>query len=190
MHDIGTENAFKIGPHIVKVESGGTPVVKLNLGEPDFSAPRWVKNEVIKRIEQDDSHYCNPKGIPSFRKAIADQINQTRGLNVTAEHVCVFPGGKPSIGFSQQIYCNPGHEIIYPGPGFPIYESFIVYFGAVPVPLYLQEEKKFHFYTRATGGIDNAQDKTHHPQFPFQPYRRCGRRGSTRGHRKGHHDQV
>jgi len=169
MHDIGTENAFKIGPHILKVESGGTPVVKLNLGEPDFSAPRWVKNEVIKHIEQDDSHYCDPKGILSFRKAIADQINQTRGLNVTAEHVCVFPGGKPSIGFSQHIYCNPGDEIIYPSPGFPIYESFIVYIGAVPVPLYLQEEQNFTFTPEQLEQLITPKTKLIILNFPSNP---------------------
>ena len=105
---IGTENAFKIGPHIAAVESGGNPVVKLNLGEPDFSAPRWVKDEVIRQIEKDNSHYCDPKGILPFRKAIAGQINASRGLSVSPDQVCVFPGGKPSIGFSQEIYCNPG----------------------------------------------------------------------------------
>ncbi len=68
---IGTENAFRIGPHIAGLESRGHRVVKLNLGEPDFSAPRWVKDEVIRQIEADNSHYCDPQGILSFRQAIA-----------------------------------------------------------------------------------------------------------------------
>ena len=76
---------------------------------------------------------------------MANHINTTRSLTVTPEHVCVFPGGKPSIGFTEQIYCNPGDEIIYPSPGFPIYESFIRYLGAVPVPLHLKEEQNFTF---------------------------------------------
>jgi len=140
---IGTENAFKIGPHIAQVEASGANVVKLNLGEPDFSAPEWVKGEVIRNIEMDNSHYCDPKGILPLREAIARQISATRKLSVNAEQVCVFPGGKPSIGFAQQIYCNPGDEVIYPSPGFPIYESFIRYIGAVPVPLHLEENQNF-----------------------------------------------
>jgi len=168
-HLIGTENAFKIGPHIVRVESQGSPVIKMNLGEPDASAPRWVKDEVIRQIEQDNSHYCDPKGILPFRTAVAYQINQTRGLNVTPEHVCVFPGGKPSIGFSQQIYCNPGDEIIYPSPGFPIYESFIGYIGAVPVPLHLHEEQNFTFTPEQLEELITPRTKLIILNFPSNP---------------------
>ena len=99
---LGTENAFKIGPHIARVEAGGNPVVKLNLGEPDFSAPPWVKEEIVRHVNADNSHYCDPKGILPLRPAIANQVNETRGLSVTPDHVCVFPGGKPSSGFAQQ----------------------------------------------------------------------------------------
>ena len=166
---IGTENAFKIGPHIVHVESLGSPVIKMNLGEPDFSAPRWVKDEVIRQIELDNSHYCDPKGILPFRSAIASQINRTRGLNVTADHVCVFPGGKPSIGFSQEIYCNPGDEIIYPSPGFPIYESFIRYVGAVPVPLHLNEEQNFTFSPEDLAQLITPKTKLIILNFPSNP---------------------
>ena len=167
--DIGTENAFKIGTHIVKVESRGTPVIKLNLGEPDFSAPPWVKDEVIKQIKQDNSHYCDPKGILPFRKAVANHINATRGLTVTPEHVCVFPGGKPSIGFTAQIYCNPGDEIIYPSPGFPIYESFVKYLGAVPVPLHLKEEQNFTFTPGQLERLITAKTKLIILNFPSNP---------------------
>jgi aspartate/methionine/tyrosine aminotransferase len=166
---IGTENAFKIGPHIVRVESQGTPVIKMNLGEPDFSAPPWVKNEVIRNIEQNNSHYCDPKGILPFRKAIANQVNATRGLDVTPEHVCVFPGGKPSIGFAQQIYCNPGDEVIYPSPGFAIYESFIKYVDAVPVPLHLREEHNFTFTPRQLERLITPNTKLIILNFPSNP---------------------
>ncbi|CAB5115098.1 Aspartate aminotransferase (EC [Olavius algarvensis associated proteobacterium Delta 3] len=166
---LGTENAFKIGPHIVRVESRGTPVVKLNLGEPDFSAPPWVKEEVIRQIERDNSHYCDPKGILPLRAAIAAQINRTRGLDVTPEHVCVFPGGKPSIGFAQQIYCNPGDEIIYPSPGFPIYESFIRYIGAVPVPLHLPEDQNFTFTPEQLAEHISPKTKLIIFNFPSNP---------------------
>ena len=169
MHLIGTENAFKIGSHIVRVESQGTPVMKMNIGEPDFNAPPWVKEEVIRHIQHDNSHYCDPKGLPSFRKAIARQINATRGLSVTSEHICVFPGNKPAIGFAQQVYCNPGDEIIYPSPGFPIYESFIAYIGAVPVTLHLKEEQNFTFTPEQLEKLITPKTKLIILNFPSNP---------------------
>jgi len=169
MRRIGTENAFKIGPHIVAVESRGTPVIKLNLGEPDFSAPPWVKEEICRQVARDNSHYCDPKGILPLRQAIARQINTTRGLSVTPDHVCVFPGGKPSIGFAQQIYCNPGDEIIYPSPGFPIYESFIRYIGAVPVPLHLDEQSNFTCAPEQLAALISPKTKLIILNFPSNP---------------------
>lgn len=166
---IGTENAFKIGPHIAKVEASGAAVVKLNLGEPDFSAPEWVKAEVIRNIQIDNSHYCDPKGILPLREAIARQINTTRKLDVNAEQICVFPGGKPSIGFAQQIYCNPGDEVIYPSPGFPIYESFIRYIGAVPVPLHLAEEQNFTISADQLERLVSPRTKLIILNFPSNP---------------------
>jgi aspartate/methionine/tyrosine aminotransferase len=166
---IGTENAFRIGPHIAGLESRGHRVVKLNLGEPDFSAPRWVKDEVIRQIEADNSHYCDPQGILPFREAIARQVSATRGLAITADRVCVFPGGKPSIGFAQQIYCNPGDEIIYPSPGFPIYESFVRYVGATPVPLHLKETNRFSFTADELAALITPRTKLIILNFPSNP---------------------
>ena len=166
---IGTENAFKIGPHITGLESQGQKVVKLNLGEPDFSAPEWVKDEVIRQISADNSHYCDPQGLLTFRQAIARQVSTTRGLDVTADRVCVFPGGKPSIGFAQQVYCNPGDEIIYPSPGFPIYESCIRYVGAVPVPLHLREEHNFTFSAGELDELITPRTKLIILNFPSNP---------------------
>jgi aspartate/methionine/tyrosine aminotransferase len=166
---MGTENAFKIGPHIAGLESRGHKVVKLNLGEPDFSAPQWVKDEVIRQIAADNSHYCDPQGILPFREAIARQVSTTRGLEISPDRVCVFPGGKPSIGFAQQIYGNPGDEIIYPSPGFPIYESFIRYVGAVPVPLHLQEAQHFTFSAVELEELITPRTKLIILNFPSNP---------------------
>jgi aspartate/methionine/tyrosine aminotransferase len=166
---IGTENAFKIGPHIVKVAAQGTPVIRMNLGEPDFSAPQWVKDEVVRHIESNNSHYCDPKGLISFREAIAHQINETRGLSVSPEQVCVFPGAKVSIGLAQQIYCGPGDEIVYPSPGFPIYESFIKYVRAVPVPLHLREDQNFTFTPEELEELITPKTKLIFLNFPSNP---------------------
>ncbi len=140
---IDTENAFKIGPYIVSVEKQGHKVIKCNLGEPDFHVPQHIRDEIKKQLDADNAHYCDPQGILPLREAIAKHISETRGLKVTADRVVVFPGAKPPIGFCQQTYCNEGDEIVYPSPGFPIYESFTNYVGAKPVPLHLKEERNF-----------------------------------------------
>ena len=142
---IDTENAFKVGPHIVRVEQQKCAVIKLNFGEPDFSVPRHIKAEIKRQLDLDNTKYCDPKGLLSLRQAISKQINETRDLKTNPEQVVVFPGGKPSIGLAQQVYCEPGDEVIYPSPGFPIYESFIPYVRAVPVPLQLEESANFTF---------------------------------------------
>jgi len=143
VHRIGTENAFKVGPYIREVEQTGMRVVKCNLGEPDFPCPEHIREEIKRQLDAGNTHYCDPQGILPLRQAIARHLEQTRSIPMTPERVVVFPGAKPPIGLCQQTYTNPGDEIIYPSPGFPIYESFTGYVGAVPVPLHLQEDKGF-----------------------------------------------
>ncbi|MHC4514455.1 MAG: pyridoxal phosphate-dependent aminotransferase [Planctomycetota bacterium] len=143
VNQIDTENAFKIGPKIGQVEAAGHKVIKCNLGEPDFPLPAHIREEVKRQLDAGNSHYCDPQGIAPLRNAVAKHLSETRGLSITPEQVVVFPGAKPPIGFCQQTYCDPGDEIIYPSPGFPIYESFIHYVDAVPVTLHLQESKGF-----------------------------------------------
>ncbi len=169
IHRIGTENAFKIGPHITKVESAGHKVVRLNLGEPDFDIPPFVRDEVKRQLDLGNTHYTDPKGILSLRKAIANQMKETRGLDVSPEQVVIFPGGKPSIGFTQQAYCNPGDEVIYPSPGFPIYESFPAYLGAVPVPLHLSEERDFTFSAEQLETLITSKTRVIILNFPSNP---------------------
>jgi aspartate/methionine/tyrosine aminotransferase len=140
---IDTENAFKIGPQIRAIEEQGKKVTKCNLGEPDFPVPEFIKEEVKRQLDLDNTHYCDPQGLPSLRKAIAKRFSETRGIQATPDRVVVFPGAKPPIGLCQQTYCNPRDEIVYPSPGFPIYESFINYIEAKPVPIHLKEEKNF-----------------------------------------------
>jgi aspartate/methionine/tyrosine aminotransferase len=118
-------------------------VIKCNLGEPDFPVPEFIKEEVKRQLDLDNTHYCDPQGLPSLRKAIAKRFSETRGIQAMADRVVVFPGAKPPIGLCQQTYCNPRDEIVYPSPGFPIYESFIHYLEAKPVPIHLKEEKNF-----------------------------------------------
>lgn len=148
---IDTENAFKVGPYIGMVEAAGHRVIKCNLGEPDFPLPAHIREEVKRQLDADNAHYCDPQGILPLRKAIAAHLTRTREIKVTPDRVCVFPGAKPPIGFCHEAYIDEGDEIIYPSPGFPIYESFTRYVGGVPVPLHLKEEKGF-----SLGGEDLA----------------------------------
>ena len=166
---IDTENAFKIGPHIVRVEQQKGVVIKLNLGEPDFPVPKHIKDEIKRQLDLDNTHYCDPKGLLSLRTAISNQVNETRVLQTNPEQVVVFPGGKPSIGFAQQVYCNPGDEVIYPSPGFPIYESFIRYVHAVPVPLHLNESENFTFSPDQLANLITPKTKLIYLNFPSNP---------------------
>jgi aspartate/methionine/tyrosine aminotransferase len=166
---IHTENAFKVGPYIVALENAGHKVVKCNLGEPDFPLPAHVREEVKAQLDRDNTHYTDPQGVLGLRQAIAKYIGEARDIKVTAEQVVVFPGGKPPIGLCQQTYCNPGDEIIYPSPGFPIYESFINYVGAVAVPLHLREELGFSFTGADLEKLITPRTKLIYLNFPSNP---------------------
>lgn len=142
---LGTENAFKLGDDIAHVIARGIDVVRLNIGEPDFDSASHINNEAIAQIRAGNSHYTDPQGIRTLREAIARQVSTTRDIPVEPSQVVVTPGGKPPIGFTMQAYVNPDDEVIYPSPGFPIYESWVTYVGARPVPLPLDEETGFTF---------------------------------------------
>jgi len=166
---IDSENAFKMGPLIRLLEEQGRDVVRCNIGEPDFPVPAFIKEEVKRQIDLDNTHYCDPQGIPSLRAAIARQLSETRGIRAEAERVVVFPGGKPPIGLCQQTDCGPGDEVVYPSPGFPIYESFIPYVGATPVPLHLKEENAFSLSGEELESVLTEKTKMIFLNFPSNP---------------------
>jgi len=166
---IDTENAFKVGPYIRSLEEQGKKIIKCNLGEPDFPLPQHIKDEVKRQIDLDNTHYVDPQGILPLRKAIAKHLGETRGIPATPDRVVVFPGGKPPIGFCQQVYCDPGDEVVYPSPGFPIYESFIAYVGAVPKPIHLDEEKGFSLTGAEVAPLLSKKTKLIYLNFPSNP---------------------
>ncbi len=166
---IGTENAFKVGPYINEVAASGRKVIRCNLGEPDFPLPTHIRDEVKRQLDADMTHYVDPQGILPLREAIAADVGPRRGLDVTPDRVVVFPGGKPPIGLSQEIYCNPGDEVIYPSPGFPIYESFTGYLGLKPVPLHLDESKGFAFTGDELAPLITPRTKLIILNFPSNP---------------------
>ena len=166
---IGSENAFRIGPQIRELELQGHKVIKCNLGEPDFPLAQHVANEIKRQIDLDQTKYCDPQGILPFREAIARVISRTRQIDVSPDRVVVFPGGKPPIGLAQEAYCDPGDEVIYPSPGFPIYESFTGYVEAKPVPLHLREESDFSFSGRDLAPLITDRTRLITLNFPSNP---------------------
>ncbi len=169
MSQLGTENAFKIGPCIAEAEAAGRDVVRCNLGEPDFPLPEHVRAELQRQIELGNTHYVDPQGILPLRRAIARQVSETRGIKVTPERVVVFAGGKPPIGFAQQVYVDPGDEVIYPSPGFPIYESFTRFLDAHPVPLHLSEDRGFSFGAEELEPLLSWRTALVYVNFPANP---------------------
>jgi aspartate/methionine/tyrosine aminotransferase len=166
---LGTENAFKIGPYIREVEEAGHRVIKCNLGEPDFPLPQHIREEVKRQLDLDLTHYCDPQGIVPLREAIARDMGARRGLKITPDRVVVFPGAKPPIAFAQHAYCDPGDEVIYPSPGFPIYESAAQYLSATPVPLHLEEKKGFAFTGDDLAPLITKRTKLIILNFPSNP---------------------
>ncbi len=166
---IDSENAFKMGPHIRLLEGQGREVVKCNIGEPDFPIPAFIKEEIKRQIDLDNTHYCDPQGILPLRAAIAKQLSETRGIRAEAERVVVFPGAKPPIGLCQQTYCEAGDEVVYPSPGFPIYESFIPYVGADAVPVHLKEGNEFSLSGDELAPLLSEKTKLIYLNFPSNP---------------------
>lgn len=145
MANLGTENAFNVGAHIQRAEAAGVDVIRFNLGEPDFDSADHINAEAIRQIEAGNAHYTDPRGILPLREAIADHVQTTRGMAVDPDRIVVTPGAKPPIGHAMQVYVDPGDEVIYPSPGFPIYESWVTFVGAAPRPLHLSDDKGFQF---------------------------------------------
>jgi aspartate aminotransferase len=166
---LGTENAFKVGPYIKAVEDAGHKVVKCNLGEPDFPLAAHIVAEIKRCLDADMTHYVDPQGILPLREAIAHTMSARRDIPIGPDRVVVFPGAKPPIGLCIQTYCNEGDEVVYPSPGFPIYESFALYTGATPVPLHLREEQGFSFSGADLEPLLSPRTKLIILNFPSNP---------------------
>lgn len=145
MDDLGTETAFEVLARAKALEKQGKEIVHLEIGEPDFDTPQHIKEAAVRALKAGYTHYTPANGILELREAIADDIARSRNIDVHPDEVVVTPGAKPIIFFSILAYVNPGEEVLYPNPGFPIYESVINFVGAKPIPIPLQEEREFRF---------------------------------------------
>lgn len=145
MSRLGTETAFEVLARARALEAQGREVVHLEIGEPDFDTPQHIIDAACKALNSGYTHYTPSAGIPELRQAIAEEMSRTRGIPVEPENVVVTPGGKPIMFYVILALAEPGDEVIYPNPGFPIYESMINFTGAKPVPIPLREEYNFAF---------------------------------------------
>jgi len=145
MNRIGVESAFEVLVRARELERQGRHVIHLEIGEPDFPTPAHIIAAAKQALDEGWTHYGPTQGMPELRESIARYISRTRGIHVGPEHVSIVPGGKPIIFFPILALIEQGDEVIYPNPGFPIYESMIRFSGGVPVPIPLVEERGFSF---------------------------------------------
>jgi aspartate aminotransferase len=147
MSRLGTETAFEVLARAKQLEAKGKEIVHLEIGEPDFDTPRNITDAAIKALNEGWTHYNPSAGLPDMRETIAEYISKTRKIQVNRDQVVVTPGAKPIMFFSILALVNEGDEVIYPNPGFPIYESVIEFVGAKAVPIQLREENDFRLDT-------------------------------------------
>ncbi|MEI7759893.1 MAG: pyridoxal phosphate-dependent aminotransferase [Thermoleophilia bacterium] len=142
---LGTEGAFAVLARARALEAEGLDVIHLEIGEPDFETPSHVAEAGIAAIRAGETHYCQTAGLPVLREAAAASLSLSRDIPVDPQNVLVANGAKPFLFFTVLATCGPGDEVIYPDPGFPIYESAVRFAGATPIPLPLREDRGFSF---------------------------------------------
>lgn len=159
MERLGTETAFEVLVKAKALEAQGRDIIHLEIGEPDFDTPSNIIEAGCDAMRKGFTHYGPSAGMPELREVIAQHVSETRRVNVTPDEVVIVPGGKPIIFFSILALAEEGDEIIYPNPGFPIYESMINYVGAKAVPIRLREELEFRLDVDELAGLINDRTK-------------------------------
>ena len=145
VQQLGTETAFKVLAKAKDLEAQGKDIVHLEIGQPDFPTPPNIVEAGKRAIDEGWTSYGPTCGQPDFRDLIAEHISKTRNIEVKGSQVVVTPGGKPVMFYTILSVVDPGDEVVYPDPGFPIYKSLIDYAGGKAVPLPLLEENDFSF---------------------------------------------
>src|SRR2546429_3688365 len=159
MARLGTETAFEVLVKARALEAKGRDIVHLEIGEPDFDTPENIISAATDALHKGFTHYGPSAGLPQLREVIAQSVSETRRVNATPEEVVVVPGGKPIIFFTILALVEEGDEVIYPNPGFPIYESMINYVGAKAVPIRLREEMDFRLDVDELARLINDRTK-------------------------------
>jgi aspartate aminotransferase len=169
MSRLGTETAFEVLVRARALEAKGKDIVHLEIGEPDFDTPENVIEAGVEALRGGWTHYGPSAGLPELRLTIAEYVSETRGVKVAPEEVVVVPGGKPIIFFAILALVDEGDEVIYPNPGFPIYESMVNFMGAKAVPIKLHEEKDFNLDVAELKGLITDRTKLIIMNSPHNP---------------------
>jgi len=169
MSRLGTETAFEVLNRARELERHGKEIIHLEIGEPDFDTPENIIQSAVSALNAGWTHYGPSAGLPELRKAVADEVSKSRGVRVQPEEVVVVPGGKPIIFFSILALIDEGDEVIYPNPGFPIYESMINYVGGRGVPIRLSEERDFRLDVDELTNLINDRTKLIIINSPHNP---------------------
>ena len=159
MSRLGTETAFEVLVRARALERQGKNIIHLEIGEPDMDTPANVVEAGVDALRKGFTHYGPSAGLPELREAIAVDVSSSRGIKVSADEVVVVPGGKPIIFFTILALVEEGDEVIYPNPGFPIYESMINFLGAKAVPILLREERDFRLDVNELAGLITDRTK-------------------------------
>ena len=145
MNHLGTETAFEVLARANALEAEGREIINLGIGQPDFQTPEHIVEAAIKALRDGHHGYTPASGIPPLRQAISDDLHRRHAVKIEPDRILAVPGGKVTMFLAMMIYGEPGCEILYPNPGFPIYESTIRFSGAKPIPIPLREQNGFAF---------------------------------------------
>jgi len=169
MRTLGTETAFEVLARARALEAKGRQIIHLEIGEPDFDTPGNITQAGIEALKQGYTHYGPAAGLPELREAIAARIERTRRLPIDPGRIVVTPGAKPIMFFTILAVVNPGDEVIYPDPGFPIYESMVGFAGGVKRPIPLREERGFRLDVNELADLVNERTRLIILNSPHNP---------------------
>jgi aspartate aminotransferase len=159
MSRLGTESAFEVLARAKGLEAQGKKIIHLEIGEPDFDTPENIREAAVKAIRAGYTHYGPAQGMPELRKTVAEVVSKEKHIPISPDEVVITPGGKPVMFFAILALADDGDEVIYPNPGFPIYESVIEFVGAKAVPIKLEMAKEFSFDVDHLGRLVTPRTK-------------------------------
>ena len=181
---IGEENAFAVLARATELQAQGRDIINLGIGQPDFRTPEHIVEAAVKALRDGHHGYTPATGIKPLREAVAADIRRRLDVEVSPDLVMIVPGGKVTMFAAILMFGEPGAEILYPDPGFPIYRSMIEYTGARPVPIPIREANGFAFSAEETLALITPEHPAHHPQFAGEPDRRRHAQGRDRRARR------
>src|ERR671923_2195148 len=171
MARLGTESAFEVLSMARALEAQGRKIIHLEIGEPDFDTPAHIIEAAMKALRDGQTHYCPAPGIPELREAASAFFERTRGVDYPPDRIVVVPGAKPILFFTIMALCEEGDEVVYPDPGFPMYESISALTGATPVPIPLHEDHGFRMDPEEVAALITDRTKLLILSSPHNP---CG----------------